>query len=75
MKRAPWGPRRISLTAAAGGLSFWILLPLASAPLAVPLARTVGTRTDGASLNAALAGTGRLLAVYSILLGAGVLLS
>src|SRR5439155_7093270 len=35
--------------AAAGGLNFWILLPLASAPLAVPLVRTVGTHTDGAS--------------------------
>ena len=34
-----------------------------------------GTRTDGASLNEALAGTGRLLALYSLLLSAGVLLS
>ena len=60
---------------AAGGLSAWLLLPLASLPLAVPLARTVATRTDGPSLNAALAGTGRLLAVFSLLLAAGVLLS
>jgi 1,4-dihydroxy-2-naphthoate octaprenyltransferase len=60
---------------AAGGLSAWILLALLSAPLAVPLMRTVGTRTDGPSLNAALAGTGRLLAVYSLLLAAGVLAS
>jgi 1,4-dihydroxy-2-naphthoate octaprenyltransferase len=61
--------------AAAGGLTAWILLPLLAAPLAVPLARAVGTHTDGAALNTALAGTGRLLAVYSILLSAGVLLS
>jgi 1,4-dihydroxy-2-naphthoate octaprenyltransferase len=60
---------------AAGGLSFCILLPLLSIPLAVPLVRTVGTRTDGASLNKALAGTGRLLALYSVLLSAGILLS
>src|SRR3954449_6273341 len=58
---------------AAGGLSAWILLPLLSAPLALPLRRTVRTRTDGPSLNGALAATGRLLAVYSLLLSAGVL--
>jgi 1,4-dihydroxy-2-naphthoate octaprenyltransferase len=60
---------------AAGGLSAWILLALLALPLAPPLLRTVGTRTDGASLNGALAGTGRLLAVYSLLLSAGILLS
>jgi len=59
----------------AGGLSFCILLALFAAPLAVPLMRTVGTRTDGPSLNAALAGTGRLLAVYCVLLSVGILLS
>ncbi|HEX8066378.1 MAG TPA: 1,4-dihydroxy-2-naphthoate polyprenyltransferase [Thermoleophilaceae bacterium] len=63
------------VVAAAGGLSWWLLLALLSAPLAPPLMRAVGTRTDGPSLNAALAGTGRLLAVYSLLLAAGVLLS
>ena len=61
--------------AAAGGLSAWIVLALVAAPLAPPLLRAVGTRTDGASLNGALAGTGRLLAVYSLLLSAGILLS
>src|SRR5947207_3100461 len=60
---------------AAGGLSAWILLALLALPLAPPLMRTVGTRTDGASLNGALAGTGRLLAVYSLLLSIGVLAS
>jgi 1,4-dihydroxy-2-naphthoate octaprenyltransferase len=59
----------------AGGLSPWILLSLLAAPLAVPLRRTVTSRTDGPSLNAALAQTGRLLAVFSILLAAGVLAS
>jgi 1,4-dihydroxy-2-naphthoate octaprenyltransferase len=60
---------------AAGGLSAWILIALAAAPLSVPLLRTVLSRTDGPALNAALAGTGRLLAVYSLLIAAGVLVS
>jgi 1,4-dihydroxy-2-naphthoate octaprenyltransferase len=53
----------------------WLLLALVAAPLAPPLIRTVGTRVDGPSLNGALAGTGRLLAAYSLLLSAGLLLS
>jgi 1,4-dihydroxy-2-naphthoate octaprenyltransferase len=53
----------------------WVLLPLASAPLAPPLLRTVATRRDGPALNGALADTGRLLAVFSLLLAAGVVLS
>jgi 1,4-dihydroxy-2-naphthoate octaprenyltransferase len=59
----------------AGGLSAWLLLALAAVPLAVPLVRTVATRSDGPALNGALAGTGMLLAAFSLLLGAGVLLS
>jgi 1,4-dihydroxy-2-naphthoate octaprenyltransferase len=60
---------------AAGGLSAWILLSLLSAPLAVRLMRTVGTRTDGPALNGALAASGQLLALFSLLLAAGVLAS
>jgi len=56
-------------------LSAWVLLPLLTIPLAVPLVRTVNTRTDGVSLNGALADTGRLLAVFSLLLSVGVLVS
>ena len=56
-------------------LSGWVLLPFAALPLAPPLVRTVATRTDGPALNAALSGSGRLLAVYSLLLAGGVLLS
>ena len=59
----------------AGGLSAWLALSLVAAPLALPLVRTVSARTDGPALNAALAGTGRLLALFSLLLSAGVLLS
>ena len=56
-------------------LSGWVLLPFAALPLAPPLVRTVATRTDGPALNGALSCTGRLLAVYSLLLAGGVLLS
>jgi 1,4-dihydroxy-2-naphthoate octaprenyltransferase len=59
----------------AGGLSAWLLLTLAALPLAPPLVRTVATRADGPSLNGALADTGRLVAVFSLLLAAGELLS
>jgi 1,4-dihydroxy-2-naphthoate polyprenyltransferase len=59
----------------AGGLSWWVALPIASVPLALPLWSTVSSRADGPSLNQALADTGRLLAVFSLLLAAGILLS
>jgi 1,4-dihydroxy-2-naphthoate octaprenyltransferase len=62
-------------TWAVGGLSAWLLLTLATLPLAPPLIETVSSRSDGPALNGALAGTGRLLAVFSLLLSAGVLLS
>ena len=61
--------------AAAGGLSWWLALTVLAWPLALPLVRTVRTRTDGPALNEALAATGRLLAVFSLLLSAGILLS
>jgi 1,4-dihydroxy-2-naphthoate polyprenyltransferase len=47
-----------------------LALPLAFGPL-----RTVTNRTDGPSLNAALAGTGALLGAYSLLVSAGLLLA
>ena len=63
------------VVAAAGGLTWWLALTALSWPLAIPLARTVTTRSDGPGLNSALAATGRLLAAFSLLLAAGVLLS
>ena len=63
------------LILAFGGLTPWLLITLAALPLAVPLIKTVSSRSDGPALNGALAGTGRLLAVFSVLLSAGVLLS
>jgi 1,4-dihydroxy-2-naphthoate polyprenyltransferase len=62
-------------TWAFGGLTAWVLLTLAAIPLVPPLVETVFTRTDGPALNQALGDTGRLLAVFSLLLSAGVLLS
>ena len=52
-----------------------VLLALLAVPLALPLVRTVQTRTDGPALNDALAKTGMLLAVFSVLLSAGLLAS
>ena len=60
---------------AAGRLSWCVALSLVAAPLAVPLVRTLAAPTDGPALNQALAGSGRLLAVFSLLLCAGILLS
>jgi 1,4-dihydroxy-2-naphthoate octaprenyltransferase len=58
-----------------GPLEAWLLLPFLALPLAPPLVRTVRTRTDGPSLNEALAQTGRLELVFCLLLSAGLLLS
>jgi 1,4-dihydroxy-2-naphthoate octaprenyltransferase len=57
------------------GISPLVLLALLALPLAIPLMRTVRTRTDGPSLNEALARTGMLLGVFSLLLSIGLLAS
>lgn len=59
----------------AGDLSWLAMLSWLAIPLAVPLARTVMERTDGPALNAALAKTGMLLALFSLLLSAGLVAS
>src|SRR5438477_493506 len=58
-----------------GTLSFWLLLSWLALPLAVPIVRTVAQRTDGPSLNEALARTGMVQLLTCVLLSAGVLLS
>ena len=63
------------LTWAAGPLELWVALPWLALPLAARLVRTVLTRSDGPSLNRALAGTGQLQLVFCVLLSAGLLLS
>lgn len=58
---------------AAGARGTLILLPLLSAPLAVPLVKTLAARhEDGPAMNAALAGTARLALVYCALLAVGL---
>jgi 1,4-dihydroxy-2-naphthoate octaprenyltransferase len=54
--------------------SLWPLIGFASLPLAIPPLRTMSNRT-GAALNEALAGTGALLGVFSLLVSAGLLLA
>ncbi len=62
-------------TIAAGGGPWWAALGLLSAPLTVRPARAVLERTDGPALNGALAGTGAVLAAFSILVSAGLLIA
>ncbi|HUH00871.1 MAG TPA: 1,4-dihydroxy-2-naphthoate polyprenyltransferase [Kofleriaceae bacterium] len=57
--------------AATGRSSAWALLPLASAPLALVLARAVW-RAEGAALNPYLERTAQLLLVHGALLAAGL---
>lgn len=58
-----------------GPLEAWLLLPWLAIPLAAPVVRAVRTRTDGPSLNEALARTGQLELLFCVLLSAGILLS
>src|SRR5438132_619888 len=56
-----------------GSMNAWLLLSWAAIPLAVAVARTVRTRSDGPALNAALARTGALQLLFCVLLSAGIL--
>jgi 1,4-dihydroxy-2-naphthoate polyprenyltransferase len=51
------------------------LIGLLSLPLAIGPLRTMNSRTDGPSLNAALAATGALLGAFSLLVSAGLLIA
>jgi 1,4-dihydroxy-2-naphthoate octaprenyltransferase len=51
----------------------WVLLPLATLPIALPLIRTVLSRTDGEALNPALERTGQLLALHSLSFAVGLI--
>jgi 1,4-dihydroxy-2-naphthoate octaprenyltransferase len=62
-------------TVTSHGGAWWALLGFLSAPIALRPARAVLTRTDGPALNGALAGTGALLGVFSLLVSAGLLIS
>ena len=56
-------------------LSAWLGLAVLALPLAVPAVAIVRSRTDGPSLNGALARTGMLQLVFCALLSAGILAS
>ena len=58
------------MTAWAAGAPGLLAAPLAYRPL-----QAVLTRTDGPALNGALAGTGALLGVFSLLVSAGLLIA
>jgi 1,4-dihydroxy-2-naphthoate octaprenyltransferase len=59
----------------AGEASALPLIGLLSLPMAFGPMRAMTNRTDGPSLNAALAGTGALLGVFSLLVSAGLLIA
>ena len=63
------------VTWAFGPLKAWVMLPWLTIPVAASVVRTVRNRTDGASLNGALAQTGMLQLAFCTLLAAGLLLS
>jgi 1,4-dihydroxy-2-naphthoate polyprenyltransferase len=65
----------VPVTLLAAGGPAWGLLMLLAAPLVRRPLGAVMTRTDGPSLNGALAGTGALLAAFSVLLSAGLLIA
>jgi 1,4-dihydroxy-2-naphthoate polyprenyltransferase len=56
-------------------LTAWLALPLLALPPAVLVVRTVRERTDGPSLNRALARTGLLQLAFCALLSGGILAS
>jgi 1,4-dihydroxy-2-naphthoate polyprenyltransferase len=58
-----------------GPVQAWIMLTWLSLPLAVRVIRVVRSRSDGPSLNGALAQTGMLQLVFCVLLSIGLLLS
>jgi 1,4-dihydroxy-2-naphthoate polyprenyltransferase len=65
----------LPVTWIAGALDGWIVLPAVTLPLAFLLTAEVSDRTDGPSLNAALARTGLLQLAFCTLLATGILLS
>jgi 1,4-dihydroxy-2-naphthoate octaprenyltransferase len=65
----------LPLALLAGKASALPMIGLLALPLAIGPMRAMTNRTDGPSLNAALAGTGALLGAYSLLVAAGLLLA
>jgi 1,4-dihydroxy-2-naphthoate octaprenyltransferase len=65
----------LPIALAAGEASALPLIGLLALPLAIRPMRTMSNRSDGPALNSALAATGAVLAVYSLLVSAGLLIS
>ena len=59
----------------AGDASLLPLIGLLALPMAIGPMRAMTNRTDGPALNGALAATGALLGVFSLLVTAGLLIS
>jgi 1,4-dihydroxy-2-naphthoate octaprenyltransferase len=58
-----------------GSMSAWLLLSWAAIPPAMSVVRVVRTRTDGPTLNGALARTGATQLLFCLLFSAGILAS
>ena len=65
----------LPIALAAGEASALPLIGLLALPLTFAPMRAMTNRTDGPALNGALAATGMVLAVYSVLVAAGLLIS
>jgi 1,4-dihydroxy-2-naphthoate octaprenyltransferase len=65
----------LPIALAAGEASALPMIGLLALPLAIKPMRVMGTRSDGPALNGALAATGALLGVFSLLVTAGLLIS
>jgi 1,4-dihydroxy-2-naphthoate polyprenyltransferase len=65
----------LPITLLAAEVSALPLIGLLAAPLAIRPTTTLATHTDGPALNGALAATGVVLAAYSVLVSAGLLIS
>jgi 1,4-dihydroxy-2-naphthoate octaprenyltransferase len=64
----------VPIAVALGDGPMLALISMGAVPLALAPLRAVRTRTDGPSLNGALAGTGALLGAFSVLLSLGLVL-
>jgi 1,4-dihydroxy-2-naphthoate octaprenyltransferase len=60
---------------ALGSMQAWLFLPWLALPVAAATVNTVRTRTDGPSLNGALARTAMVQLVFCVLFSAGILAS
>jgi 1,4-dihydroxy-2-naphthoate octaprenyltransferase len=65
----------IAAATADSATTWWIALGFLSLPLAIRAANPVLTKTDGPSLNGALAKTGALLGAFAILVSIGLLIA